>query len=82
MKVHSLKTWPGFFRAVALGLKTFEVRKDDRGFEVGDHLSLEEWDPNTATPTGDTVLRRVTYKLAGGQFGIEAGYCVLGLGAP
>lgn len=35
---------PEFFRAVTDGRKTFELRKDDRGFSVGDHLVLAEWD--------------------------------------
>ena len=41
---HRLKIMPEFFRAVTDGRKTFELRKDDRGFSVGDHLVLAEWD--------------------------------------
>lgn len=28
------------------GNKTFEVRKNDRGFQPGDIVKLAEWDPN------------------------------------
>lgn len=77
---HGLKTWPKFFGAVMAGVKTFEVRKDDRGFAVGDTLRLEEWDPETGEYTGSLLLKHVTYVLPGGQFGIEPGYVVLGLG--
>lgn len=45
MSEHVLKTWPGPFAAVRDGLKTFEWRRDDRGYEVGDVLRLREWDP-------------------------------------
>ena len=42
---HILKCWPNAFDAVASGAKTFEWRKDDRGFEVGDILVLRKWNP-------------------------------------
>lgn len=44
MVVHELKTAPGPFRDVRVGLKTYEVRKNDRGFAVGDFLLLREYD--------------------------------------
>ena len=34
--VHNLKAWPEFFDAVADGRKTFEVRRNDRGYREGD----------------------------------------------
>ena len=42
---HKLKTWPVFFADVESGVKTFEIRKNDRNFQVGDILILEEYDP-------------------------------------
>lgn len=59
------------------GLKRFEFRKDDRGYEVGDVLTLREWDPATEQYTGDDILRIVTYKLDGGKFGLPDGYCIM-----
>lgn len=82
-KTHELKTWPDQWRALARGEKPFEVRKDDRGFEVGDHLILNEFDPRPgADQSGRAVDAWITYKLPGGQFGIEEGFCVLGLRFP
>lgn len=43
MKTHELKTWPAYFEAVASGLKTFEIRNNDRGFLAGDRLILKEY---------------------------------------
>lgn len=43
-KVHELKLHKHFFSDVASGKKTFELRKNDRKFEVGDIIILEEWD--------------------------------------
>jgi hypothetical protein len=59
--VHSLKSWPEFFSAVLDGWKTFEVRRDDRGFAVGDELLLREFEPSSGTFTGRTLRVRVTY---------------------
>lgn len=44
MTQHELKILPEYFVVVANGTKTFEVRKDDRLFEVGDILCLREFD--------------------------------------
>ena len=45
MTTHELKTWPEYFAPTAAGVKTFEVRRDDRGFRVGDRLRLREFEP-------------------------------------
>lgn len=76
---HHLKTWPSFFVDVQRGIKTFEVRKDDREFSVGDILILQEFDPMSKKYTGFELSRSIIYKLNGGYFGIEAGYCILGI---
>lgn len=79
MKVHQLKTWADYWHAVYTGEKTFEVRKDDRGFAVDDVLVLDEWDPIEQNYSSNRVYRAVSYVLPGGQFGIEPGYVVMGL---
>jgi len=88
---HQLKTWPQYWDAVASGDKTFEVRRDDRGFQKGDILELQrckkslisgyelEYRGMTSTPS-HVLRKRITYVLTGGQFGIEPGFVVLGLG--
>lgn len=45
--IHELKTWPADFQAIVEGRKTHEVRKNDRGFMVGDTLRLREWTPDS-----------------------------------
>jgi hypothetical protein len=79
---HELKTWQPFFAAVLDGRKPFEVRKDDRGFRVGDTLLLQEWDALNRVYTGRTCERTISYLFRGGDvagFGVEYGYVVLGL---
>jgi hypothetical protein len=43
--VHALKTWPIPFQAIWTGHKLYELRRDDRGYHVGDQLKLLEWVP-------------------------------------
>ena len=74
-----LKTWPPYFEAVDKGIKPFEVRKDDRGFAVGDVLWLREYDPATGAYTGRECYRKVTYVLRGYAPAVAEGYAVLGL---
>ena len=40
---HHLKILPCYFREVASGNKTFELRKNDRDFKSGDSLILQEY---------------------------------------
>lgn len=86
-QLHYLKTQAEYWDAVESGAKTFEVRKDDRGFQRGDILILQRLCPITGgLDTGATrfktrdIRRRVTWILTGGKFGIEPGYVVMGLG--
>ncbi|WP_380147554.1 ASCH/PUA domain-containing protein [Kurthia populi] len=59
MNKHELKILPEYFGAVAKGLKTFEIRKNDRNYQVGDLLDLKEW--NGEDFTGYSILMQVTY---------------------
>ncbi|EEJ42664.1 DUF3850 domain-containing protein [Leuconostoc mesenteroides] len=40
MKIHELKLDTFYFYDVKSGLKTFEIRKNDRDYQVGDVLAL------------------------------------------
>lgn len=75
---HELKTLPGVFLDTFAGLKTFEIRVNDRGFKVGDILCLREWDFTAQKYTGNSLLRRVTYLLQG-RFGLPPDLCVMQL---
>lgn len=60
---HELKTWPDYYKYLVDGSKTFEFRRNDRGFKVGDVLHLREWEPTFERYTGREMYRRVTYVL-------------------
>lgn len=81
MTEHILKTLAPYFDAVADGSKTFELRKNDRGFKVGDTLILQRWvEPGPLQDIDAGVIRRtVSYVLKGGQYGLDREFCILGL---
>jgi hypothetical protein len=92
MTEHTLKSWPEFFEPIARGMKAFELRRDDRDYQVGDILVLQEWKPEPpfhakGSYTGRECRRRVTFVLNGlGNVGVVEpikgllrGYCILSL---
>lgn len=80
-KVHCLKTHPAPFAAIRARTKKFEFRKDDRDYQVGDTLWLEEFDPAVEQASGENEVRIVTYLLREG-FGIPPGYVVMSIDDP
>lgn len=79
MKVHELKTWPAFLEDVIEGKKTFEIRKNDRGFEAGDRLWLRGWDPRREQYNGREATVVVSHVLEAESFGMKPGYCVMSI---
>jgi hypothetical protein len=80
MTMHVVKCWPTSFRALKRGDKKFEIRKDDRGYNVGDSLFLKEYDPVSDTFSGDTLTKEITYILKPTPdefFGLKMGYVIL-----
>lgn len=41
---HNLKTLPKFYQPIIEERKPFEIRKNDRDFQTGDNVILNEWD--------------------------------------
>ena len=76
-KVHDVKLGATFFDDVKTGRKTFELRKNDRGYKEGDTIVLHEY--KDGATTGRTITKKIVYMLEDFT-GIEDGYCILGLG--
>lgn len=83
--IHELKTWPAYFQRVLDGSKTFEIRRNDRGYQAGDTLYLLEYDPTgdhdrcedkncrNRRYTGREATRLVGFVAAGELFGLDLG---------
>lgn len=75
MKVHKLKILPEYYNAQIEGKKNFEIRRNDRGYQVGDWILLKEYNPKIKEFTGRKVMVEVTYIT---NYQQKNGYVVLG----
>ena len=75
--IHELKTLPGYFLALIGDRKTFEVRKKDRDYKVGDVLILKEWNKDKGY-TGYATKRKISYILDNPDY-CKEGFVILGI---
>lgn len=77
--IHNLKIWPIYFKDIENRKKTFEYRKDDRGFLVNDILVLQEFMAGKPEEcyTGKVALRKITHITKGNP--LPAGYCIMSI---
>ncbi|GEO70520.1 DUF3850 domain-containing protein [Levilactobacillus acidifarinae] len=72
-RIHNLKVLPEYFEEQMAGRKRFEIRKNDRDYQVGDQLNLREWDGKKYT--GFCWIVWITYMT---DYQQKPGYVVLG----
>lgn len=76
--VHHLKSWTPYFQDIKSGVKKFDVRKNDRDFQVGDTLILNDFNENTGRYTGAWLPKQITCKLEDERF-VKEGFVILGV---
>lgn len=80
-QLHRIKIRESFADAVYGGDKTFEVRKNDRGYQKGDYVDFVVlYDSDGCEYDSHPLSKKryeITYVLSG--WGIEDGYCVFGI---
>lgn len=84
---HELKTDAKVFEAVKLGEKTFEIRKDDRAYAVGDLLILRKTVHTGAEMAagmplyyeGEPIRFRVSYILRCPAYGLAEGWVIMSI---
>lgn len=80
-----LKTDPAVFQDVLEGKKTFEIRFNDRGYQVGDLIVLKETkftgqqmgEGRPLIYTGREMQKQISYILSG--YGLQDGWVILGI---
>lgn len=70
---HKLKIERNYHHDIIQGRKTFEIRKNDRGFGIGDVVLLRRYENNQYT--GDNTLVEITYIT---DYEQKEGYVVFG----
>lgn len=92
MTTHSIELYEEFYDAVLNGIKTFEIRKADRDYKVGDTLqmTLMKNTGKVALATGRPIYEKcetqrfkavITYILTHDMFpqGVPEGYVVMAI---
>jgi len=90
MAHHELKTNPDVFQLSFEGKKNYEIRWNDRNFQVGDTLTLKETaysykemtdieDPKPLVYTGRELKETVNHVFTGEKYGIILGMAILNL---
>lgn len=74
--IHQIRLAKSYFDDVANEIKTFELRRNDRGYKKGDILEMMEF--TDGKYTGRSVKALVTYILED-YTGIEEGYCIMAI---
>ena len=84
MKLHELKIKHEYLVEVVMGRKTFELRKNDRDYQVGDliRFDIEEsiFDSTRDIYIDKDTLYKITYVLKDvPQYGLDKDYCILAI---
>jgi hypothetical protein len=87
-QTHILKTDPLVFEDVWQHKKTFELRKNDRNFRIGDTLILKETyhtgeemkNGKSLSYTGREIGCIVFHILNGPIYGLAEGWCIMSIG--
>ena len=75
MKLHELKIKDEYFKEVLRENKTFELRKNDRDYQVGDLIHF------VGNPSyNEKLVFQITYVLKDvPEYGLKDGYCILAI---
>lgn len=84
---HELKTDPEVFEAILRGEKTFDIRRNDRGYTKSDRLDFKETvysraEMDRGAPllyTGRRIKASISYMLRGPAYGLEEGFVCMGI---
>jgi hypothetical protein len=58
---HNVKSWSMFFQDISSGIRTSDIRLNDRRYAVGDTMLLREWNPVKGEYTGRVEIVEITY---------------------
>lgn len=78
MKLHILKIETCYFNDILSKRKTFEIRKNDRDYQLGDLIHFVHY--NGDEFINSTEVFKITYILKDvSEYGLDKDYCILGI---
>ena len=79
MAAHNLKLKTEYVTEVMYGEKTFELRKNDRDFKVGDLIHFTDTEGKELICNEDNIFK-ITYILKDvPEYGLDKDYCIFGI---
>lgn len=79
-QAHEIKIWKQYADDILSGKKVFEIRKNDRDYQVGDILQFKVTDQD-GVPKDDHDLNRTPYEITyiHSGLGLQEGYVVMSI---
>lgn len=84
-KNHLVKSWPEFFEPISQGIRTHDLRRNDRGYNIGDILILREFESKSECYTGRECAVEITSMTSFAQpcavsgEALNADFCILSI---
>ena len=79
MKLHILKIKEEYWNAILRGDRTFELRKNDRDYQVGDLIHFVKTDGYDYLFCSHCVFRIVYILKNAENYGLDKDYCILAI---
>ena len=79
MKLHELKIKEEYLEDIKSGKKTFELRKNDRNYQVGDLIHFVQVNGKEYSSYSRNLYRIVYILQDVAQYGLDKDYCVLSI---
>jgi hypothetical protein len=84
-KNHLVKSWPEFFEPICQGIRTHDLRRNDREYNIGDILILREFESTSERYTGRECEVEITSMTSFAQpcavsgEALNADFCILSI---
>lgn len=79
MKLHNLSIGSVYYSEVEYGIKTFELRKNDRDYEVFDLIHFVDTNGQDFKANSNNVYQIVYILRDAEKYGLDKDYCILGI---
>ena len=79
MQLHTLKIKEDYFNAILRGEKTFELRKNDRNYQVGDLIHFIKTDGLEYFGHSRDVYQIIHVLNNVPEYGLDKDYCILSI---